>query len=155
VVEVAANLIDKEGMESLSFANLAKHFGVKAPSLYNHVEGMEGLRRALRLRGLAHLLSVLQRAAVGRSGKEALRAIAEAYRNYARTYPGLYVLTLQATEGDDTEVYEAGLAIVEVVLDASVVTASRATRRSTPPAVCEARCTVLLRLKRVEGLGLP
>ena len=118
VIEVAVDLINKEGLESLSFAKLAKHFGVKAPSLYNHVEGMEGLRRALRLRGLAHLLSVLQRAAVGRSGKEALTAIARAYRDYARIHPGLYMLTLQASEGDDTEVYKAGRAVLEVVLAA-------------------------------------
>ena len=112
------DLIDKEGLESLSFAKLAKHFNVKAPSLYNHVEGMEGLRRALRLRGLAHLLSVLQRAAVGRSGKEALTAIARAYRDYARIHPGLYMLTLQASEGDDIEVHKAGRAVLEVVLAA-------------------------------------
>lgn len=122
VVERAAELIDGEGATALSLAALAQAFGVRTPSLYNHVGGLDDLRGALRLRGLEMLEQRLQRAAVGRAGRDALLAIAGAYRTFAHEHPGLYPLTLGAGGGASEGVRDAaaaevaGARLVEVVL---------------------------------------
>ncbi len=51
----AAALADAEGLAALTLARLAARFGVRAPSLYNHVSGLEALHRELALLGLREL----------------------------------------------------------------------------------------------------
>jgi len=97
VVEAAAALADEEGVEGLSLARLAERLSVRAPSLYNHVAGLEGVRRGLALLGTRQLGERLRRAAVGKAGDEALEAIAEAYRTFVKEHPGLYASTLPAS----------------------------------------------------------
>lgn len=113
LVAAATELIDREGLEALSLARLARRFGVKTPSLYNHVDGLAGLRDAVRLAGIETLGDALSRAALGRSGGTALRAVAHAYRAFAREHPGLYPLTL--APGAGAEEGAAAGRVVEVV----------------------------------------
>ncbi len=44
VVEVAAELADANGLDQLTLAQVAARLGVRLPSLYNHVDGLPGLR---------------------------------------------------------------------------------------------------------------
>jgi len=97
VVEAAASLADEEGLDGLSLARLAERLGVRAPSVYNHVAGLEGVRRGLAVLGTRELGERLRRAAVGKAGDEALEAIAEAYRTFVKERPGLYAATLPAS----------------------------------------------------------
>lgn len=97
VVEAAAALADEEGFEGLSLTRLAERLRVRAPSVYNHVAGLEGVRRGLALLGTRELGERLWRAAVGKAGDEALEAIAEAYRTFVKERPGLYAATLPAS----------------------------------------------------------
>ena len=76
VVDAAAELVDATGRE-VTLAELASHLGIRAPSLYNHVEGQEGLRRELALRSLREMGRRVGRAAAGRAGDEAVTAVAE------------------------------------------------------------------------------
>lgn len=103
VLDHAAALADMEGLEQLSLARVAEQVGIKIPSLYNHVEGLPGLRRALALRGGAGMLDELRGAAVGRAGDDAVRAMAGAYRAYALKHPGLYAAAQRAPEPGDAE----------------------------------------------------
>jgi AcrR family transcriptional regulator len=96
----------------LSLAALAKRLGVRAPSLYVHVAGLDDLYRRLAIRGARRLAATLQRTAVGLSGDDALRAMAEAYRAYAREHPGTYAALQRAPARDDAE---AGAAAAEAV----------------------------------------
>ncbi|HLV12437.1 MAG TPA: WHG domain-containing protein [Trueperaceae bacterium] len=116
VVDAAAALVDERGPEGLTLAELAKRLGVRSPSLYNHVDGLEGLVRELRLRALSDLQQELARAAVGRSGRDALAALCRVYRAFVLEHPGLYGLTVRSTEVEDAEVRQAGAGVVEVVL---------------------------------------
>lgn len=122
VVEAATALIDRQGPAALSLASLAQTLGVRTPSLYNHVGGLDDLRGALRLRGLEGLESALQRSAVGRARADALFALADAYRAFAREHPGLYALTLAAGGGEPDGVRDAAATaavagrLVEVVV---------------------------------------
>ncbi|ASU59477.1 TetR/AcrR family transcriptional regulator [Nocardiopsis dassonvillei] len=95
VAEEAARLSDEEGFDSLSLAAVAKRLGVATPSLYKHVDGLAGLRREVALLGANGIGEEVQRAAVGRSGPEALRATADAYRRYAHAHPGRYAALQQ------------------------------------------------------------
>src|SRR5438128_11655467 len=88
VVEAAAKLVDEEGLEQLSLGRLAERLGVRTPSLYNHVAGLPGLKRDLALYCLRDLLDRIQRATIGKSRGEAILALADAYRAYARQMPG-------------------------------------------------------------------
>ncbi len=101
VLQAGAALVDAEGWEALSLARLAEILGVRTPSLYNHVAGLEGLRRGLALRGLCVLRDRMARAAIGKSSAKALLAIATAYRDVAKEHPGLYVAGLRAPAPDD------------------------------------------------------
>jgi AcrR family transcriptional regulator len=117
VVDAAARLADADGLDSLTLARVAASLGVRAPSLYSHVEGVEDLRRRVGARGARELAGALGRAAAGRAGSDALFAVAGAYRAYAQVHPGRYAAAQRARElsGSDEAVAAAGEA-VEVVL---------------------------------------
>ncbi|HEY2438117.1 MAG TPA: WHG domain-containing protein [Solirubrobacteraceae bacterium] len=117
VVDAAARLVDADGLDSLTLARVAASLGIRAPSLYAHVDGLEDVRRRLGTRGARELADVLGRAAAGRAGSDALIAIAEAYRGYARAHPGLYAAAQRSSElSDNDEAVAASGAAVEVVL---------------------------------------
>jgi len=121
LLEAATELIDGRGPDALALAPLATRFGVRSPSLYNHVNGLGDLRGALTLRGLERLGDALTAAVAGRAGPGALAAVAHAYRAFALAHPGLYALTQRAVTGgtasaDSDALERASNAVVEVVL---------------------------------------
>lgn len=116
VVEQAAAIADADGLGEVTLARLAADLGVRAPSLYNHVDGRAGLLRLLALQSINELADALRDAAVGRSGAEALTAIAHAYRHYAHEHPGRYTATLSAPGPDDAELAAAGRRAIDVIL---------------------------------------
>jgi AcrR family transcriptional regulator len=117
VVDAAAELVDAEGLDSLTLARVALAVGVRAPSLYSHVDGLEDLRRRVGTRGARELAEALSRAAQGRAGSDALLAVAEAYRAYAQAHPGRYAAAQHARElSGSEEAVAASEAAVEVVL---------------------------------------
>jgi AcrR family transcriptional regulator len=103
VVDEAARIADAEGLDAVTLARVAETLGVRAPSLYNHVDGRGGLIRLLAIRSLSELTESLRDAAVGRSGEDALRAIAHAFRAYVVEHPGRYATTVRAPEPGDEE----------------------------------------------------
>src|SRR5438067_5965430 len=98
VVEAAVKLIDEEGIEQLSLGRLAERLGIRTPSLYNHVAGLPGLKHDLALFCLRDLLDHITHATIGKSRAEAIIALADAYRAYARQTPGRYTFTQQAPD---------------------------------------------------------
>ena len=115
VVEAAVKLIDEEGIEQLSLGRLAERLGVRTPSLYNHVAGLPGLKHDLTLYCLHDLLDLILRSTVGKSRAEAIFALADVYRAYAREAPGRYALTVQAPGPEDQEVQALAQQLVDVV----------------------------------------
>jgi AcrR family transcriptional regulator len=111
VVSAAARLADEDGLAALSLARLASRLGVRSPSLYAHVDGLDDLRRRIGSHGARELGARLQTAAAGRARGDALTAVAEAYRAYALEHPGVYAAIQQPNEAD-----QAGTALVELIL---------------------------------------
>ncbi len=112
VVATAAAMLDAAPNAELSLSRVARSLGVKTPSLYNHVTGLDDLRRRIAMQGIAELGDALRTAAMGRSGSNAVRQIATAYRAYARAHPGVYPLTQQARP-DDPEYAALGRRTIE------------------------------------------
>ena len=115
VVDVGAQLADEAGLDRLTLAAVAAHVGVRLPSLYKHVGGLDDLQRGVAVLALRELAERLSAAAVGRAGGDALRALAGAYRRYAGERPGRYAATLRAPARDDDEHARAAGAVLDVV----------------------------------------
>jgi len=116
VVAAAADIADAEGLDRLTLARVAAAAGVRTPSLYNHVESLDDVRRRVALLALRDLADALRDAAVGRAGDDALAAMADAYRAYARRHPGRYAATQRAPAEGDEEMRTAAAGAVDVVL---------------------------------------
>ncbi|MBE3558793.1 MAG: WHG domain-containing protein [Ktedonobacteraceae bacterium] len=106
VIQAAANLLDEQGLEQLSLTRLAERLGIRTPSLYNYVNNLADLKRELARYSSRELLRHLTRATIGKAGNEAVFALADAYRAYARTHPACYALTQQVADLEDRELRE-------------------------------------------------
>ncbi|MFJ7725196.1 TetR/AcrR family transcriptional regulator [Neobacillus sp. NPDC097160] len=114
ILEAAGEIADQKGMHEVTLANLAKKLGIRPPSLYNHFDGLPGLRKKLAIHGFDRLNEVMADAAIGVSGTEAVLAISKAYVNFARKHPGIYEATLFAPDPEDEDVQQAGAKIVDL-----------------------------------------
>ena len=90
ILKTAADLADAEGIANVTLKALAEKLGVKPPSLYKHINGLEDLNKALMLYGWKSLEKKVTRAAVGKSKEDAIRAIFYAYRDYVKEHPGVF-----------------------------------------------------------------
>lgn len=117
IVDAAAAIADADGLESLTLNAVAARVGVRAPSLYSHLDGLPALRRLLAIEAGRRLGTRFIRAAVGKQGPDAIRALASAYRGFAREHPGLYAATLTAPPAEDVDAARAAAEIVSVVVD--------------------------------------
>lgn len=131
---LALSLVDDggaRGLADLTLAAVAARAGVAVPSLYKHVASLADLRREVAIRATDDLTGALIAAAIGRSGSDALRATAHAYRTYAVAHPGRYAATQvvpppgprggdvapgrRGAEDDDARLAEAAARTVAVV----------------------------------------
>ena len=117
VVAAAAAMADESGVDNLTLAALARSLGVRQPSLYKHIGGMEDLLRGVSLRARAQLAEELSRATVGRSRGQAVRSLASAYRTWAVRHPGQYATLVRAPDAADPQDVAASARVVGVVVD--------------------------------------
>jgi AcrR family transcriptional regulator len=92
VVAAAAEIADAEGLDRLTLARVAAAAGVRTPSLYNHVESLDDVRRRVALLALRDLADALRR------------------------HPGRYAATQRAPAEGDEEMRAAAKGAVDVVL---------------------------------------
>ncbi|HTU30517.1 MAG TPA: WHG domain-containing protein [Solirubrobacteraceae bacterium] len=114
VVRAAAELADAEGLDHLTLAALAQRLGVRSPSLYAHVGGLPDLRLRLAIDACDGLRDAVADAALGRTEGDALRAVLDAYREWARAHPGRYA-TIAHGFADHPEAIAAAQGVVEVL----------------------------------------
>jgi AcrR family transcriptional regulator len=105
IVNAALTFLDREGWDALTINALATQLGTKGPSLYNHVDSLEDLRRTVRMRVIDDIITMLARVAEGRVGDDAVLVMAGAYRSYAHHHPGRYsaFTRMPLSGGDDPE----------------------------------------------------
>lgn len=97
VVQEAADLVNREGAAALSLQRLATALGIQTPSLYNHIDGLPGLQQALAVMNARALADCLSNAAIGKAGTDAIKSMAQAYRDYIKAAPGVYMITLRSS----------------------------------------------------------
>ncbi|WDZ85656.1 TetR/AcrR family transcriptional regulator [Micromonospora cathayae] len=90
LTRAGAELADEVGFDQVTVSALARRFGVKVASLYSHVCGTPDLRTRIALLALAELADRAAEALAGRAGRDALAALGNVYRDYARAHPGRY-----------------------------------------------------------------
>jgi len=121
VVRIALDLVDAggpTGFADLTLAKVAAEAGVATPSLYKHVGSLAALRREVAVLTVQDLTARLVDSTVGRSGPDAVRALAHAMRDYAHAHPGRYAAVQVAPDPDDPEaapLAAAGARTVEVI----------------------------------------
>src|SRR6201992_1925313 len=104
IIDGALTFLDREGWDALTINALATQLGTKGPSLYNHVNILQDLRRAVRIRVIDDIIWMLNRVGEGRARDDAVLVMAGAYRSYAYHHPGRYsAFTRMPLGGDDPE----------------------------------------------------
>jgi AcrR family transcriptional regulator len=100
LTQAAAELADEIGFDNVTVSALARHFGVKDASLYSHIKNAKDLRARVAALALTELADQVASAMAGRSGKDALVAFANSYRDYAKLHPGRYAAMQQDLDAD-------------------------------------------------------
>lgn len=118
VTRIALDLVDAggtTGFADLTLAKVAAEAGVATPSLYKHVGSLAALRREVAVTAARDLRAELVDRTLGRSGPDAMRAVAHAMRDYAHARPGRYAAVQVAPDPDDPEDAELAAAAADVV----------------------------------------
>jgi AcrR family transcriptional regulator len=92
IVAAGRAVLDREGVDGLTMQRVAAAVGVRAPSLYKHVRDRDALIRLIAGDVLADLGDTLGRAGASGDPGADLRAIAVAFRAWARRHPGGFAL---------------------------------------------------------------
>lgn len=116
VLDAAARIADADGMPAVTLARLAAELGVRPPSLYKHLDGLDAIHHGLALRALREANARCQRATIGKAREEALFAFAHAYWQFARERPGLYAASVRAAKPGENDIATAGEALIGIVL---------------------------------------
>ncbi len=158
MVRAAADLVNAEGAQALSINRLARQLGVQPPSIYNHVQNLDDLWRQIAILSTQALGERITAAALGQSGAQGLRQIAQAYRSYILEFPGLYLSSLRASgsqENPDPELQAAEERVVRVPL--ALVNSFGLTGEDAIHAVRAFRSLVhgFATLELAGGFGLP
>jgi AcrR family transcriptional regulator len=117
VIARAVALADEAGhYDALTLTDLADAVDVRTPSLYNHIDSLDDLRVGMAVYGVQELIRRVRRAAAGKRGRDALVAIAAAYRDFAHDHPGIYALTIRAPQAGQKELSALATELLEIIL---------------------------------------
>ncbi len=119
VVGLAGDLLDESGLEGFRLGAVAERAGVTQPALYRHIDGAAALWRGLGLDTRRRLADELTTAGVGRSGPDAVRSVAHAWRHFAHEHPGRYRSTERCPVRGDAELV-AAVELVRSILRSSI-----------------------------------
>lgn len=113
VAAAAAGLADEIGLTNVTMALLAQRLGVRAPSLYKHIDGQADLNRRIAVLALTELGDALREALQGRADRDALSAAARTIRNFVIEHPGRYAATIRINpDGPDALLVAAGARVI-------------------------------------------
>ena len=141
VVTAGAEMADELGYSNLNLGLVAKRLGVRAPSLYKHLDGLADLQHRIATLAMAELSDVTRDAVAGRAGRDALTAMATALRGYVAAHPGRYSATIGAefTGAGDPLLKEA-TRVIELI--AAVLRGYGIGERDMVHAIRAVRCTL-------------
>jgi AcrR family transcriptional regulator len=116
VVAAAAGLADEIGYHDLTMGLLAERLGVRAPSLYKHLDGLADLRHRIATLAMTELGEAARDAMQGKAGLDALTALLTATRAYVTAHPGRYTATTGAEfTGPDDPLLVASTRLIDSI----------------------------------------
>lgn len=115
VVGVALDVADKDGLRAVTLGRVARELGCHATSLYTHVDSIDDLFHRLALASMNDLADELWSAALGRSGDDAVTAIARVQRAYNSRHPGRVQAMHASQDGRSPGLDAAGLRLAEPI----------------------------------------
>lgn len=83
IIETVIQLGETKPLLQITLLDIAKQLGIKTPSLYNHIAGLDDLYTMLCLYACNQLSNTLRDSVIGISGKEALFKLANEYYTFA------------------------------------------------------------------------
>ena len=155
VAERAYDIARESGIDRLTVADVARSFAVSVPNIYKHSDGLDGLRRSISIAATGSLTATMTKAAVGKSGSDALLAVDTAYRAFALENPGVYRSTQVVAAAGDAE-HEA-VSEAAVGLFVSVLSGYRIPKTRMIDVVRTVRSTLhgFVSLEIAGGFGMP
>lgn len=88
IVAAAADLADRDGFDSIVVSALARRLGVQTATLYGHIRDRAAILAGVQELAMGELADKISADIGGRAGFDALLALGDAQRSYARTSPG-------------------------------------------------------------------
>ena len=107
IAEAAIELVEEKGCRNFSMRELAARLGVQPASLYNHVNGIEAVHKAVGLHGISILEKALEQAYGYQDFVEALFIMADAYRKFAKDSPELYQAVIEMRTSENEELRQS------------------------------------------------
>ena len=103
VIATASKIADENGLHNVSLKIVAERLKIKTPSLYNHIENLDDLLREVAHQGMRTMNERMEKIAIGKSGKTAIKAVSIEYLNFRIEHPGVYETIQWATwNGSET-----------------------------------------------------
>lgn len=95
LLDLAAEVLERDGLEEFGVGSLARAAGIRPPSLYKHFGGVDDIHHALISRGFRSLARELATASAteGLDVRGRVAAFAAVYRRQALARPQLYRLS--------------------------------------------------------------
>lgn len=103
VIETAAKLSNKVGLENLSLKMIAEELNIKSPSLYNHISSLDNIKERLMIYGWKQIENKMIYSSVGVSGYEALKNMCYAFYDYATNNKGIFTAMLWYNKYENEE----------------------------------------------------
>lgn len=101
LVQLAAELADREGLAAITLARLASLSDVQTPTVSYHVGSLQQLLSDIALLAVEELTATLQVARADATGKEAVREMYRAYRAFIHRHPGRYAASVETPDPED------------------------------------------------------
>lgn len=102
ILDVARQLIEQNGVEALSLGKIAGKLGIKAPSLYNHIESKNALLQAVVEQTYLAMFAAYDEALRQSTADptEQLLNLSRAQRRFAHANPNCYMLAYTTQNPD-------------------------------------------------------
>lgn len=113
LIEASKELIEENGMSAFSMRALAEKLGVKTASLYAHIESMDVLFTEVGMSALNDQKTAQLAAIMGKGGDEAVFALADSYRTFAKNHAALYQFIMQMPMSKDETLRDAAAITAE------------------------------------------
>ena len=111
VLEEAGVLANEQGLHAVTITNLAKHLGIKKPSLYNHIKDQEDIVNGIMILGWKYVSNEICPRITAEDPKQAINDLSHAIYEYAIANPGIFEAMLwhNTYENEDLKLVSEGL----------------------------------------------